>query len=139
MRPIEILMVEDNPGDVELTREYFAELKVANVLNVVGTGEEALAYLQSGSERRPDLILLDLNLPGRSGREILEQVKSDPEFAAIPVVVLTSSQAEQDILRSYQLHANAYITKPVDIDGFATIVQSIQDFWFSVVRLPPRA
>jgi len=140
--PIEVLLVEDDPGDVLMTREAFEEHKLRNRLNVVSDGDEALAYLrQEGVHRdapRPDLILLDLNLPRRDGREVLSEIKSDPELRRIPVVVLTTSQADEDILRSYQLHANAYVTKPVDFDRFVNVVKQIDDFFVSVVKLPPR-
>ncbi len=140
--PIEVLLVEDDPGDVLMTREAFAEHKLRNRLNVVSDGDEALSYLrQEGLHRdapRPDLILLDLNLPRRDGREVLEEIKSDPELRRIPVVVLTTSQADEDILRSYQLHANAYVTKPVDFERFVGVVKQIDDFFVSVVKLPPR-
>ena len=140
-RPIEVLLVEDNPGDVRLTKEALKEGKVRNNLNVAVDGVEALAYLRregkyAGSVR-PDLILLDLNLPRMDGREVLEVIKADPALRNIPVVVLTSSQAEQDIVRAYDLHANCYITKPVDLDQFITVVKSIEDFWFTIVKLPP--
>lgn len=138
---VEILLVEDNPGDVRLTREALREGKVRNNLHVVTDGVQALRYLrQEGEYRdatRPDLILLDLNLPRMSGREVLEVIKADPRLRSIPVVVLTSSEAEQDILRAYELNANCYITKPVDLDQFITVVKSIEDFWLTIVRLPP--
>jgi two-component system, chemotaxis family, response regulator Rcp1 len=138
---VEILLVEDNPGDVRLTREALREGKLHNNLRVVDDGVKALAYLRREGEYadapRPDLILLDLNLPRMSGREVLEEIKADPKLASIPVVVLTSSQAEQDIVRAYELRANCYVTKPVDLDQFVSVVQSIEDFWFTVVRLPP--
>lgn len=141
-RPIEILLVEDNPGDVRLTREALKEGKVRNNMQVAEDGEEALAFLHRqgryAQATRPDLILLDLNLPKKSGREVLEEIKADPELKRIPVVVLTVSKAEQDVLKSYNLHANCYITKPVDLDQFITVVQSIEDFWLTVVMLPPR-
>jgi CheY-like chemotaxis protein len=139
-RPIEVLLVEDNPGDVRLTREALKEGKVHNNLHVAPDGVEALAFLRREGRYadavRPDLILLDLNLPRKSGREVLEEVKGDPALRNIPVVILTSSQAEQDIARAYDLHANCYITKPVDLDQFITVVKSIEDFWFTVVKLP---
>ncbi len=139
-RPVEILLVEDNPGDVRLTIEALKEGKMSNNVNTVGDGAEALAFLhQSGNYAdapRPDLILLDLNLPKKDGREVLEEIKEDPELKRIPVVVLTTSQAEQDILKVYELHANCYITKPVDLDQFMKVVKSIEDFWLTVVRLP---
>ena len=140
-RPIEVLLVEDNPGDVRLTREALREGKVRNNLHVASDGVEALAFLRREGERagvpRPDLILLDLNLPRKSGREVLEEIKADPALRSIPVVILSSSQAEQDILREYDLHANCYVSKPVDLDQFITVVKSIEDFWFTVVKLPP--
>ena len=140
--PIEVLLVEDDPGDVLMTREAFTEHRLRNRLNVVSDGDEALAYLrQEGVHQdapRPDLILLDLNLPRRDGRQVLEEIKSDPELRRIPVVVLTTSQADEDILRSYQLHANAYVTKPVDFERFVGVVKQIDDFFVSVVKLPPR-
>ena len=140
-RPVEILLVEDNPGDVRLTREALKEGKVHNNLHVAPDGVEALAFLRRQGEHaqavRPDLILLDLNLPRKDGREVLEEIKADPSLRYIPVVVLTSSQAEQDILRAYDLHANCYVSKPVDLDQFITVVQSIENFWFTIVKLPP--
>jgi CheY-like chemotaxis protein len=138
---VEILLVEDNPGDARLTREAFKEGKVLNHLNVVGDGVQALAYLSKEGEyaraERPDLILLDLNLPKKDGREVLEEIKADPNLRRIPVVVLTTSEAEKDIVNSYELHANAYITKPVELDRFIDIVQSIENFWLTIVKLPP--
>ena len=140
--PIEVLLVEDDPGDVLMTREAFAEHKLGNRLTVVTDGAEALAYLRRVGEfanaPRPDLILLDLNLPRRDGREVLAEIKKDDDLRQIPVVVLTTSQAEEDILRSYQLHANAYVTKPVDFDAFIAVVRQIDQFFVSVVKLPPR-
>jgi chemotaxis family two-component system response regulator Rcp1 len=135
-----ILLVEDNPGDVRLTREALKEGKILNDLSVVGDGVEALAYLRrkdgySGAER-PDLILLDLNLPKKDGREVLEEIKSDGDLKKIPVVVLTTSAAERDILKAYDLHANCYITKPVDLGQFIKVVQLIEDFWLTIVKLP---
>jgi len=139
-RPVEILLVEDNPGDVRLTREALKEGKVHNNLHVAPDGVEALAFLNREGKYadavRPDLILLDLNLPRKGGREVLEVIKGEPSLRHIPVVILTSSQAEQDIARAYDLHANCYITKPVDLDQFITVVKSIEDFWFTVVKLP---
>jgi two-component system, chemotaxis family, response regulator Rcp1 len=139
-RPVEILLVEDNPGDVRLTREALRDSKVLSTLAVVRDGEEALAYLRReppfAAVPRPDLILLDLNLPRRDGREVLASVKADPALRSIPVVILTSSDAERDIARAYELNANCYITKPVDLDQFTTVVRAIEDFWFTVVRLP---
>jgi len=141
-RAIEILMVEDNPHDVRLTVEAFKDAKVSNNLSVVHDGEEALLFLrrQGGyqSAPRPDLILLDLNLPKISGREVLEEIKRDPALKRIPVVVLTTSENEKDILRAYELHVNAYITKPVDLDQFMKIVEAVEDFWLTVVKLPPK-
>lgn len=140
--PIEVLLVEDDPGDVLMTREAFEEHKVRNRLNVVSDGVDALAYLRKEepfqSAVRPDLILLDLNLPRRDGREVLREIKNDAALRQIPVVVLTTSQADEDVLRSYQLHANAYVTKPVDFERFVKVVKQIDDFFISVVRLPPK-
>lgn len=140
-RSIEILLVEDNPGDVRLTEEALKEGKVINRLSVVPDGVEALAYLRKTGEyasaATPDLVLLDLNLPKKDGREVLAEVKQDPELRKIPVVVLTTSRDEQDILKSYDLHANCYITKPVDFEQFIRVVRAIEDFWLSVVKLPP--
>jgi len=139
--PIEVLLVEDDPGDVLMTQEAFEEHKVRNRLNVVSDGAEALAYLrregQYAGAVRPDLILLDLNLPRRDGREVLQEIKDDPDLRHIPVIVLTTSQAEEDVLRSYQLHANAYVTKPVDFEGFIEAIKQIDHFFVSVVQLPP--
>jgi CheY-like chemotaxis protein len=140
--PIEVLLVEDDPGDVLMTREAFEEHKVGNRLNVVSDGVDALAYLRKEepfqSALRPDLILLDLNLPKRDGREVLAEIKNDASLRQIPVVVLTTSAADEDILRSYQLHANAYVTKPVDFERFVAVVKQIDDFFITVVRLPPK-
>jgi CheY-like chemotaxis protein len=141
--PIEVLLVEDDPGDVLMTQEAFEEHKVRNKLNVVQDGEEALAYLRRegryADAPRPDLVLLDLNLPRVDGREVLQVIKEDQDLRRIPVVVLTTSQADEDILRSYSLHANAYVTKPVDFDSFIAVVRQIDEFFVSVVKLPPRA
>jgi len=138
---IEILLVEDNPGDVRLTQEALKDNKVRNHLSVVEDGEKAMAFLRRAgpyaNAPRPDLILLDLNLPRKDGREVLKEIKENDELKRIPVVVLTTSKAEEDIVRSYNLHANCYITKPVDLDQFISIVKSIEDFWFCLVRLPP--
>ena len=138
--PIEVLLVEDDPGDVLMTREAFEDYKVKNNLHVVSDGVEALSFLRGEGEYtgspRPDLILLDLNLPLKDGREVLSEIKSDDKLRRIPVVVLTTSEAEEDVLRSYDLHANAYITKPVDFDRFVDVVRHIDDFFVSVVRLP---
>jgi CheY-like chemotaxis protein len=141
--PIEVLLVEDDPGDVQLTKEAFEEHKVRNRLTVVSDGVDALAYLRRDPSVypdavRPDLILLDLNLPRVDGREVLQEIKGDPELRRIPVVVLTTSQADEDIVRSYNLHANAYVTKPVDFDRFISVVRQIDEFFVSVVKLPPR-
>jgi len=139
-QPIQILLVEDDPGDVLITREALEQSKVANDLHCVSDGEEAIQYLRQEGEYAgvgvPDLILLDLNLPRRDGREVLAEVKADPALRRIPVVVLTTSQAEEDVLRSYDLHANAYVTKPVDFEQFVQVVRQVDDFFFTVVRLP---
>ena len=139
-RPVEILLVEDNPADVRLTIEALKEGKVRNNLHVTPDGVEALAFLrregQYQSAVRPDLVLLDLNLPRKDGREVLAEIKQDPQLKRIPVVVLTTSKAEADILRTYDLHANCYITKPVDLDQFIGVVKTIDDFWLTVVKLP---
>jgi CheY-like chemotaxis protein len=138
--PIEVLLVEDDPGDVLLIREAFADNKVANRLHVVSDGVEALAFMRREGEHadvpRPDLVLLDLNLPRMDGREVLAEVKGDEALRTIPVVVLTTSAAEEDVLRSYDLHANAYVTKPVDFDRFIGVVRQIDQFFVSVVKLP---
>lgn len=140
VKPIEILLVEDNPGDVRLTIEALKEAKVINHLTVVKDGMEALAFLRrQGSYTaapRPHLIVLDLNLPRKDGREVLADIKADDSLKRIPVVVLTTSQDEQDVLKSYNLHANCYITKPVDLDQFVRVVRSIEDFWLGIVVLP---
>jgi len=140
-RPIKILLVEDSPGDVRLTIEAFRDAKIRTSLHSVPDGVEAMAFLRHeepyADRPRPDIILLDLNMPRMDGREVLAAVKTDPNLKQIPVVVLTTSQAEQDILRSYNLHANCYITKPVDLDQFVDVVRSIESFWLSIVRLPP--
>ncbi|MGD0288041.1 MAG: response regulator [Candidatus Binataceae bacterium] len=137
---IDILLVEDNPGDVRLTREVLKDGKLRNNLFVCGDGEEALEFLRRRGKHanavRPDLVLLDLNLPRKSGREVLAEVKEDPELRTIPIIVLTTSAAEQDILQTYNLHANCYITKPVDLPQFIKIVHSICDFWLEIVKLP---
>ena len=138
---IEVLLVEDNPGDVRLTREALREGKMRNNLSVAPDGVEALAFLRREGKYadapRPHVILLDLNLPKKDGREVLEEVKADPMLRSIPVVILTSSEAERDIAQAYALHANCYVTKPVDLDQFITVVKSIEDFWFTIVKLPP--
>jgi chemotaxis family two-component system response regulator Rcp1 len=137
--PIEILLVEDNPGDVRLTREALKDAKVLNTLHVVMDGVEALAFLRKQGKHAaaplPDLILLDLNLPKKNGREVLEDIKNDDALRHIPVVILTTSQAERDIAESYRLHANAYVTKPVDLEQFLTVVKSIEQFWLEIVKL----
>ncbi|MBD1905219.1 response regulator [Trichocoleus sp. FACHB-6] len=139
--PVEILLVEDNEGDIRLTKEAFRESMVWNHMNVVRDGAEALAFLRREGKYtdaiRPGIILLDLNLPKRSGIEVLEEIKRDDELKHIPVVVLTSSQAEQDILNSYNFHANCFISKPLDLEQFLQVVQSIKDFWLTIVKLPP--
>lgn len=139
-RPVEILLVEDNPGDVRLTIEALKEGHIDNNLNVVEDGEQALAYLRREHDfsgvPRPDLILLDLNLPRKDGREVLSEIKSDDVLKTIPVVVLTTSEADGDIRHSYYLQANCYITKPVDLDRFIDIVRSIKDFWLTIAKLP---
>jgi CheY-like chemotaxis protein len=141
MRPVEILLVEDNPGDVRLAVEALKEGKVHNNLHVVGDGVEAMMFLRREGKfalsPRPDLILLDLNLPKKDGREVLAEIKADEKLRRIPVVVLTTSKAEQDILRTYDLHANCYITKPVDLEQFIAVVKSVEDFWLTIVKLPP--
>ncbi|GAA0356909.1 response regulator [Actinoallomurus spadix] len=140
VRPIEVLLVEDDPGDVVLTKEAFEDNKVSNKLSVVSDGEEAMRFLRCEGDYadapRPDLVLLDLNLPRMDGRQVLEEIKADETLRTIPVVVLTTSEAEEDILRSYRLHANAYVTKPVDFDQFIKVVRQIDDFFVSVVKLP---
>ncbi len=138
--PIEILLVEDSPGDIRLTREALRDAKVQNNLHIAIDGIEAMLFLNRDGTHaeapRPDLILLDLNLPRMSGREVLEQIKLDAELKSIPVVILTTSSAEEDIIRSYQLHANCYITKPVDLDQFMKVVKTIDNFWLAIVKLP---
>lgn len=140
IHPIEILLVEDNPGDVRLTMEVFKEAKIHNNLHVAVDGIEAMTFLRRGGKyskaSRPDLILLDLNLPKKDGREVLAEIKNDPLLRSIPVVVLTTSKAEEDILKSYDLHVNCYITKPVDLDQFIEVVKGIEDFWLTIVKLP---
>jgi len=140
LRPVKILLVEDNPGDVRLAREGLKESKLYNELWDVPDGEKALDFLRRQSDYpdapRPDLILLDLNLPRMDGRELLQEIKQDPALRCIPVVVLTMSKAEQDIVQAYDLHANCYINKPIDLDRFIEVVQGIRDFWFTIVQLP---
>ena len=139
---ISVLLVEDDPGDVLLIREAFSDHKVGNGLSVVNDGVEAMKYVRREGEyadaQRPDLVLLDLNLPRKSGAEVLAEIKGDPQLSTIPVVVLTTSQSEEDVLRSYKMHANAYITKPVDFERFGQIVHQIDDFFIGIVRLPPK-
>lgn len=140
MTPIEILLVEDNPGDVRLTRELLTQAKVLNRVTVAVDGDQAIALLRAPDPNRyrPDLILLDLNLPRKSGQEVLAEIKADPALRQIPVIVLTTSEAEADILRSYSLHANSYVVKPVDLDRFIHIIHSIETFWLTAVKLPVR-
>ncbi|MFU8819296.1 MAG: response regulator [Desulfurivibrio sp.] len=140
MELINILLVEDNPADVYLTREVFQGCRIANRLEVARDGLEALEFLQTAKDREqlPDFILLDLNMPRMDGREMLAELKKDPRLCTIPVIILTTSDAEQDVLRSYQLGVNCYITKPVDLNQFIKVVQTIEDFWLAVVKLPPR-
>ncbi len=139
-RPIEILLVEDNPGDVRLTREALKEDKVRNRLHVVEDGLAALAWLRREGDYarvpRPDIILLDLNLPKKDGREVLSEIKTDNDLKRIPVVVLTTSRAEEDVLRAYNFNANCYITKPVDLEQFVRVVKAIEEFWLTIVKLP---
>ena len=141
-RPIEILPVEDDPGDVLMTREAFEDYKIANRLNVVTNGEDAIAYMRRqgrfADAPTPDLVLLDLNLPRRNGREVLADIKGDATLRRIPVVILTTSDAEEDVIAAYDLHANAYVRKPVDFEQFVAAVRAIDDFFITVVRLPPR-
>jgi CheY-like chemotaxis protein len=140
-KPIQILLVEDNPGDVRLAVEALKHTKVRNQLHVVYDGVEAMSFLRRHGQfvgfPRPDLVLLDLNLPCKDGREVLAEIKQDADLKRIPVVILTSSAAEQDILQAYNLHANCYITKPLDLEQFLKVIRSIEDFWLKVVRLPP--
>ena len=140
-RGAEILLVENNPGDVRLTKEALKEATFVNNLHVVGDGVEALSFLHKIDKHadaiRPDLILLDLNMPRKDGREVLAEIKTDPELKNIPVVILTTSNTDEDVLRSYDLHANCYITKPVDVDQFMAVVQAIEAFWMKTVELPP--
>ena len=141
LRPIEVLLVEDNAGDIRLTIEAMREGKVRNNMTIARDGEEAMAILRGeGPFRRrvtPDLILLDLNLPKKDGRQVLSEIKSDEDLRRIPVVILTTSRAEEDVIRTYNLHANCYVTKPVDLEKFINVVRSISDFWFDIVCLPP--
>ncbi len=141
LKPIEILLVEDNPGDADLAREALEHSKILNRLSVVDDGEKALDFLHRNGKYveapRPDLILLDLNLPRKNGREVLAEIKSDEDLKRIPVVILTASKDEEDILRTYNLHANCYITKPIDLHQFVRVVRAIEDFWLTIVKLPP--
>jgi chemotaxis family two-component system response regulator Rcp1 len=140
--PIEILLVEDNPGDVRLTQEALKESKMHNILNVVNDGVEAMEFLRRQGKftnvNRPDLILLDLNLPRKDGREVLDEIKSDNDLKRIPVVVLTTSKAEEDIIRMYTRQANCYITKPIDFDQFILVIKAVEEFWLTIVKLPPK-
>jgi chemotaxis family two-component system response regulator Rcp1 len=141
VKPIEILLVEDNPGDADLAREALEGSKFHNILNVVDDGEKAMAYLRRDvlytEVSRPDLILLDLNIPKKDGRQVLAEIKEDDNLKRIPVVILTTSRAEEDVIKSYNLHCNCYITKPIDLNQFLSVVRSIEDFWLSIVVLPP--
>lgn len=140
-QPVEVLLAEDNHGDARLTEKAFEEGSIVNNLHIVEDGVETMKFLRQEAEYadkpRPDLVLLDLNMPRKDGWDVLEELKEDPELARIPVIVLTSSEAEADIVKSYQLHANAYLTKPVDFDGFLDIVHGFEEFWLSVVKMPP--
>lgn len=142
VRPVDILLVEDNPGDVRLTKEALRDAKVLNEIYVARDGVEAMEFVhREGSFSDvpvPDLILLDLNLPRKDGREVLAEIKKDPRLKRIPVVVLTTSKADEDIVKTYNLHANAYITKPVDLNRFVDIIHALEEFWFSIVKLPPK-
>jgi two-component system, chemotaxis family, response regulator Rcp1 len=139
---VEILLVEDSPGDARLVKEAFKEMKIKNNLHIVNDGEEAMNFLRKapGYEKvpRPDIVLLDLNIPKKDGREVLLEIKTDDSLKRIPVVIVTSSKAEEDIIKSYDLHANCYIQKPLDMEQFEKIVKSIEEFWFSIVKLPPK-
>ena len=136
--PITILLVEDNPGDSRLIKEVFKDGKVANTLIIAKDGIEALTILKDSSKEFPDLILLDLNLPRKRGLDVLEEIKSDPELKRIPVIVLTTSNDEKDILKSYDLHASAYLTKPVDLNEFITVIRNLENFWLTLVKYPPK-
>lgn len=140
MRPIEILLVEDNPGDVRLTKEALKDSKIANIMHVASDGEEALDFLYKKGKYNemptPDLIILDLNLPKKTGIEVLEDIKTSPNLKVIPVIVLTTSESEKDILRAYNLYVNCYVTKPVEFNSFIEVVQGMEDFWFTIVKLP---
>ncbi|MGA2368001.1 MAG: response regulator [Dehalococcoidia bacterium] len=139
-KPVDVLLVEDNPGDVRLTREALKDAKLAINLHVAEDGEEAMAFLRHEGayalKPRPDLVLLDLNLPKKDGKEVLSDIKNDSDLRRIPVVVVTTSKAEEDIIKSYDLHANCYVTKPLDLDQFVTVVHSIEQFWLTIVKLP---
>lgn len=139
---VDILLVEDNPGDVRLIQEALQDGKLLNRVVTVTDGQKALAYLRKegsyAQATRPDLILLDLNIPRKDGREVLAEIKADPHLRSIPVVIVTSSQAEEDILRSYNTHANCYVTKPVDLEKFVAVVRAIEEFWVTIVKLPPK-
>jgi CheY-like chemotaxis protein len=139
--PVQILLVEDSPGDVSLTREALRSAKVANELHVVGDGEAAIKFLRGdepyGNKARPDLVLLDLNLPRKDGREVLEEIKADPDLRSIPIVILTTSADSSDIASSYRLHANAFVTKPVEFGAFLETLKRLEGFWLEIVRLPP--
>lgn len=140
IKPVEILLIEDNPGDIRLAREALKESKVNNIMNSVVDGVDGLDYLfkrgKYSESKRPDLIILDINLPRKSGFEVLDEIKTDVNLRTIPVVILTTSKQEEDIVRTYHLHANCFITKPMDINQFIKVIQSIQDFWFTIVKLP---
>lgn len=140
-RSVDILLVEDNPGDVRLIKEVFKEVSLANPLHVVTDGEEAIDFVRQRGEHtdapRPDLVLLDWNLPLKGGEEVLDEIKGTDSLSTIPVVVVTGSQAQEDVARSYELQANAYVTKPVEPDRFLDIINSVQDYWLNIVRLPP--
>jgi len=141
-KSVEILLAEDNPGDADLAREALKDSKISNTLSVVGDGEEAMAFLRRSGKYaaapRPDLLLLDLNLPKKDGREVLAEIKADDDLKRIPVVILTTSEEEADILKSYNLHANCFITKPIDLHQFIRVVRAIEDFWLTIVKLPPK-
>jgi len=142
VKPVEILLIEDNPGDVRLTQEALRDGKIINTLTVVADGVEALDYLRRqgryAAAARPDVIFLDLNLPRKDGREVLAEIKADQDLKRIPVVVITSSTSEQDVLKSYNLHANCYVTKPVDLEQFMVVVKTVENFWMGIVKLPPK-
>ncbi len=141
-KPIEILLVEDSPGDVRLTKEALKESKLRNVLSVVNDGVEALRYLRQeetyAKAARPDLILLDLNLPKKDGHEVLREIKEDPNLKRIPVIILTTSKTEEDVVATYNNHANCFITKPVDFNQFLNVIRKLEDFWLMIVKLPPK-